>query len=72
MHVLTAIGLTTFSSGCLKVDDATGLEALRSPMIEHGREVQRIGDPALVTSFRKLAAVWEAASHEGFKSAMAD
>ena len=61
--MMIAAGLMT---GCLRspVDDDTGLQALRGPLVNHGREVQRVADPALVSSFRVLAATWDAAVGE--------
>ena len=46
------------------VNDAVGLEALRPALAAHGEEVVRIGDPALVETFRNLAATWQAAKGE--------
>lgn len=59
--MLIALGSMTFLAACPGTDDAVGLEALRVPLVDVGRNVQRVDDPALVSSYRVLAATWQAA-----------
>ncbi len=60
-RMMIAHGLMVSLAGCLRTEEATGLDALRGPLVDHGLEVQRVDDPALVSSYRVLAASWEAA-----------
>ncbi len=50
-----------FSTSCAGVDDATGLEALEEPLRETAKHVLRVSDPDLISSFRNVVSIYNAA-----------
>ena len=50
--------------GCVRIDDAAGLEALRDPLVTVGHSVLRIGDEKLTGEFRNVVSVYRAALGE--------
>lgn len=50
--------------GCVKIDDAAGLEAMRDPLVTVGHSVLRIGDDQLTSEFRNVVSVYQAALGE--------
>ena len=60
---LTLIAMSSLI-GCVEIDDATGLEALREPIVAVAESTIRIDDDQLTAEVRNLISIYSAALGE--------